>query len=385
MTDTVVALQQRADEAAARHDLARARNLLDQIPEADRDFGCWMKMSSLSLALGNAQGALKAVNRALGLAPLDFFALLARARILERLGAPDADEAFGRAVAQRPDTPLPPAMQTAVDHAIERFSAFQRRQDDALAKTVADIAAQADATQRHAIARFRSNMTRLTRVYHSEPTHFHFPGLAEREFHPRVLFPWLEELEGATEAIAAECLSVMEAERAELVPYIQYQEHEPLDQWRPLNQSLDWTAIHLWKNGERVAANADLCPITMALLDRIAQPVVPGCSPNAMFSLLAPHTTIPPHTGVTNTRLLCHLPLVVPKGCWFRVGAETRLWRKGEAFVFDDSIEHEAANPTDQLRIVMIFDLWHPDLAPVEQAAVSRLVGEQGRLTGMVL
>ncbi|PPJ40549.1 aspartyl/asparaginyl beta-hydroxylase domain-containing protein, partial [Pseudoxanthomonas sp. KAs_5_3] len=89
------------------------------------------------------------------------------------------------------------------------------------------------------------------------------------------------------------------------------------------------------------------------------------CSPNAMFSLLAPGAHIPPHHGVANTRLVCHLPLIVPDGCSFRVGAETRCWRRGEAFVFDDTIEHEAANESGMLRVVLIFDLWHPGLAPI--------------------
>ncbi len=61
-------------------------------------------------------------------------------------------------------------------------------------------------------------------------------------------------------------------------------------------------------------------------------------------------------------------------GCRFRVGAETRFWQRGEAFVFDDTIEHEALNPSDQLRIVFIFDVWHPDLSAVERDAVAALI-----------
>ena len=93
-----------------------------------------------------------------------------------------------------------------------------------------------------------------------------------------------------------------------------------------------------------------------------------------MFSLLAPNTAIPPHVGVNNARLVCHLPLIVPPGCWFRVGAETIEWERGKAFVFDDTIEHEAANPTDDLRVVFIFDVWPPDLSAVEREAVKRLL-----------
>jgi aspartyl/asparaginyl beta-hydroxylase (cupin superfamily) len=118
----------------------------------------------------------------------------------------------------------------------------------------------------------------------------------------------------------------------------------------------------------------------MAALARLGQRRVPGVSPNAMFSLLAPRTTIPPHVGVDNTRLVCHLPLVVPSGCWFRVGAETRFWQEGKVLVFDDTIEHEATNPTDDLRIVLIFDIWHPGLSPVERDAVSAMIAAEGRV-----
>jgi aspartyl/asparaginyl beta-hydroxylase (cupin superfamily) len=112
----------------------------------------------------------------------------------------------------------------------------------------------------------------------------------------------------------------------------------------------------------------------MKLLESCDQPQVRGASPNAMFSLLAPNTAIPPHVGVNNARLVCHLPLVVPEGCWFRVGAETRHWRKGEAFVFDDTIEHEAMNPSGELRVVLIFDVWRPDLSPVERQAIAAAI-----------
>jgi aspartyl/asparaginyl beta-hydroxylase (cupin superfamily) len=168
--------------------------------------------------------------------------------------------------------------------------------------------------------------------------------------------------------------ALLASQRAELVPYLQYDDHQALDQWRTLNHNPDWTAVHLLNCGRRVAANADACPVTMEVLSHLPQPTIAGASPNAMFSLLAPHTAIPPHVGVSNARLVCHLPLVVPPGCWFRVGAETRFWREGEAFVFDDTVEHEALNPSGALRVVMICDVWHPDLSPPEQAAIRAAV-----------
>ena len=72
------------------------------------------------------------------------------------------------------------------------------------------------------------------------------------------------------------------------------------------------------------------------------------------------------------------MPLIVPDGCGFRVGDATRKWEVGKLFVFDDTIEHEAWNDSDELRVVLIFDLWAPALTPAERKAVARMIGAAG-------
>jgi aspartyl/asparaginyl beta-hydroxylase (cupin superfamily) len=363
-----------ADRAAARGDLAEAQRLLTQAAtDAPRDLQLLLKLAAVSRAAGKPREALAAVHKALEQSPLDFVALVLRASLLDALGE-ESGEAWDNALAQRPDGELPAAVAAAVASGEPRRDAWLAAREERMSSAMARAEESASEEQLQRMQRFRTNVLRRTRPYHSEPTHFHYPGLVEREFHPRRLFPWIEQLEAATDTIASELEAVMAAERAELVPYIQYAEHQPLAQWRPLNRNSDWTAIHLRQNGRRIHANADHCPQTLALLEAIGQPDIRGACPNAMFSLLAPHTAIPPHVGVNNTRLVCHLPLIVPEGCWFRVGAETREWRPGEAFLFDDTIEHEALNPSDQLRIVFIFDVWHPDLDPLEREAVTALI-----------
>jgi aspartyl/asparaginyl beta-hydroxylase (cupin superfamily) len=357
--------------------------LLQQAAE-DRgdDPELWLRIAALHRGLSRPRPALDAVHRALSIRPLDFTALMLRASILDTLQDPAAPEAWGNALANKPKGELPPPLAAAVARGEQRHAKWlaERERRMAAAMTTAEVSASAD--ERRRMERFRNNVLRRTRPFHSQPTHFHFPELAEREFHPRALFPWLEGVERAAEAIAGELTAVMAAERAELVPYIQYADHLPLDQWKPLNHNPDWTAIHLLRNGERIEANARHCPKTMELLADLPQPRVAGAGPNAMFSLLAPNTRIPPHVGVSNARLVCHLPLVVPEGCWFRVGAETRSWRCGEAFVFDDTIEHEAMNPSDQLRVVFIFDVWHPDLAEIEREGIKALIESDGAVAG---
>ncbi|WP_244624400.1 aspartyl/asparaginyl beta-hydroxylase domain-containing protein [Sphingomonas sp. So64.6b] len=368
-----------ADRASAAQNFTRAQALLREAAEVQPgDFAILMRLAGVSRALSQPRVALDAVHRALAVAPLDFAALLMRASLLERIGDPSAGEAWSRALAQRPDGPLPPQLEPVVAEGEQRCTAWLDAREARLKAAMTGPEQAADIAERKRIARFRTNALRRTRPFHSEPTHFHFPELTEREFHPSELFPWLVELEAATDLIAAEFGTVMGAERAELVPYIQYPDHAPLRQWQALNRNPDWTAIHLMQNGRRIDANARHCPQTMSLLDRIPQPRIAGCSPNAMFSLLAPGTRIPPHTGVANTRLVCHLPLIVPEGCWFRVGAETRAWQRGAAFLFDDTIEHEAMNPSDLLRVVFIIDAWHPDLSPTEQAAIKAMMEAEG-------
>ncbi len=368
-----------ADRAAASGDLPRAIGLLEQAGENDPEQAeLWLKLAALRRAAGQPAKALDAVNRALALAELDFMALTMRAILFEKLDPAGSGEAWARALAQRPPGELPPQLIDALTRGELLRDEWVAKRDGRLEAATAGAMAGADEDEAARISRFRSNVLRKTRPYHSEPTHFAFPGLVEREFHPRSDHPWLAEVEAATDALAADLEAVMAAERAELVPYIQYPEHEAMAQWRDLNQNRDWTAIHLIRNGETVEANARHCPNAMALMARLPQPDIPGAGPNAMFSLLAPHTTIPPHVGVNNSRLVCHLPLVVPEGCWFRVGAETRHWRRGEALVFDDTIEHEAANPSEQLRVVFIFDAWHPGLSEIEREAVRRVIACEG-------
>ena len=372
-------LEQEAERAVATGDLQRAAALLTKVAVSrPGDPELWMKVAALQRGSGNSEAALDALHRALAISPLDFTMLLMRASLLQRAGHPEAGQAWGHALAQKPQGDLPPQIAAVVAEGERHHEAWVDAREERLKAAMAAAEQAADDEELQRIRRFRSNAVGRTRAFHSTPTHFHFPGLAQREFHPRRLFPWLDELERATETIAEELRAVMAAERTELVPYIQYDEHLPLAQWKPLNRNPDWTAIHLWRNGEKIEANARHCPRTLRLLEGFPQPAIPGSGPNAMFSLLAPGTRIPPHVGVSNSRLVCHLPLIVPEGCWFRVGAETRYWQRGEAFVFDDTIEHEALNPSNELRIVFIFDIWHPDLSVAEREAVTALIGSEG-------
>jgi aspartyl/asparaginyl beta-hydroxylase (cupin superfamily) len=239
------------------------------------------------------------------------------------------------------------------------------------------------ASEQSRISGFVDRLVGKRRAFHQEPIQFNYPGLPELEFHDRENFPWLEALEAETPAIQAELREVLTEDAGELSPYVSYPEGIPLDQWADLNHSPRWSAYHLWQGGERVEAHAAKCPNTMRAIALLDQPHVPGRSPSAMFSLLKPHTRIPPHTGVANTRLVMHLPLILPPGCGFRVGSETREWKLGEAWVFDDTIEHEAWNDSDEPRTILICDVWSPRLSAGERELITAIMVGMDRFAGV--
>jgi aspartyl/asparaginyl beta-hydroxylase (cupin superfamily) len=368
-------LEAEADARAASGDLAGARQLLARAASLGSDrVELWLKLAGLCRGSGDLPAALSAVAGALRIEPLGFLPLLLKASLLEQQGeTAEAGETYGYALAQLPASP-PPGLAGAIAQARKANDAHIARKSDGLAAAQDAAGAALNAREESRLSRFRSNIVRRTRPYHAEPTHFHYPGLREREYHDREDFPWLATLEAATGAIAEDFQRVMAAERTELVPYVQYPDDVPLRQWVELNHNRAWTAIHLVQSGAVIEANARHCPATMAVLDALDQPHIPGRGPNAMFSLLAPGAHIPPHNGVSNARLVCHLPLIVPPGCWFRVGDDKRDWERGRAWVFDDTIEHEAMNGGDALRVILIIDTWHPDLSAAERKAVGAVV-----------
>ena len=208
-------------------------------------------------------------------------------------------------------------------------------------------------------------------VYLQQPTSFYYPALPQQAWYSPADFPWAAELEGAAPEMRAEIEAVL-AEDVGLVPYVE--EHgERASRGHSLLNDARWSAFHLWKNGERVEENAGRCPLTMRMLELPPMPRIKQRSPMAMISILRPGTHIPPHHGMLNTRLICHIPLVVPDKCRLRVGPETRQVVEGQAMIFDDSFEHEAWNDSDQVRAVLLFEIWRPELSGDERAALTAM------------
>lgn len=134
----------------------------------------------------------------------------------------------------------------------------------------------------------------------------------------------------------------------------------------------EWLVFHLFNQGEKVEENCTMCPNTMEIIESI-EPFMKGCSfGNALFSVVTPGTHITEHYGPTNCRIRCHLPLLVPQGCSLCVNGEEKEWKEKELLLFDDSFLHEAWHiGMDGERVVLMLDLWHPELTVVEKEALT--------------
>jgi aspartyl/asparaginyl beta-hydroxylase (cupin superfamily) len=366
---------------------ARARAILDlAVAEHQRDIALWLNLAGACRALGEAPAAFNAIEGALQVDPRSFLALLMKASLLERQGsAREAGIAYGIALTQAPD---PEALDPPTRRALQHARAVRADYQEGLRRELLDAISGAKALGRQAESRrigtFIEHLVGTRRIFHQQPTTFFYPGLPSIEFYPRDEFPWLAGIEAASAAIHRELLAAIAdgALAARFEPYVNYPSGLPLDQWAELNQSPRWSAFYLFQNGAPVAGNAERCPATMAALALAPQPCVIRRSPAAMFSVLQPKTHIPPHTGVSNTRLVVHLPLILPPDCRFRVGNETRVWREGEAWVFDDTIEHEAWNDSDRPRTILIFDIWSPYLSDAERELITRVTAAADAFNG---
>nr|WP_217352644.1 aspartyl/asparaginyl beta-hydroxylase domain-containing protein [Sphingomonas sp. ID1715] len=370
------ALNSLGTHALSTGDFARARDLFTKAAAADpKEPVLWLNVARAARELGDDAGELAALDQILAIDARFFMALLRKAHLFQRQGQAAAaatlwSQASIVAPAAEQLTPeLRELLAQGQTFAADYHQRTGRLIDEALAP------ARAGLDRRHA-RRFDAAVDAMLgrrRIYANECAALHFPFLPADEYFDREHFPWLGELEAAAPAIRAELQDLLEKGDEGFRPYVQYPSGYPESKWSHLDHSERWSAYFLWRHGKRVDAHCERCPDTAATLAKLPLADHAGRAPTAFFSLLHPKTRIPPHTGVTNARTIIHLALVVPDGCGFRVGGETRQWVEGEAFAFDDTIEHEAWNDSDQLRAVLILDVWNPYITVQERELVNRL------------
>ncbi len=346
------------DDAISRHNLGRAYE-----------------------AVGRIDDAISALLRSVQLRPVYHVARLRLATLLEQRGEPErAVLHYSRALADAqqqgrwldaagtPDSLRPMVERAVIAVRTNRRSALYDLLDKLTEKYGRDslerIAEGVKIYLREQVATYPDPR--------QQPTFLYIPGVPPTPYFDRAMFPWIAEFEARTSVIREELQQVLGSpdgsERVFLSTDLE-QQNLRADAGPP-----SWTGYYLYRHGQRREDNCQRCPRTAAAVDRLPLSVVPEHGPEILFSVFKPGTHLLPHQGVTNSRVVGHLPLIVPEQCALRVGGELHEWQEGRVVVFDDTYEHEAWNRSGTTRVVLIFDLWNPYLTEAERAAIVDLV-----------
>lgn len=331
--------------------------------------------------LGNLPAALASIAEAVRLKPGFYLSRLHYASLLERSGEAERSALqFARALRDAQSrghwinaASTPTGLRQLVEHAVLTVRARSRSLLFGVAEALAE---------RYG----RSSMTRVERclrVYLGEepvtfpdprqqPSFLYFPDLPPSAYLNRALFPWIGQFEAQTGAIREELLRLLQSEQGhERVFTTEDVERQNL---RGAVGAPSWNGYYFYRHGARRDDNCASCPATTTALESLPLCRVREHGPEVLFSVFTAGTHLLPHRGVTNTRVVGHLPLIVPEDCVLKVGGEIHGWQEGRVVVFDDTYEHEAWNRSKETRVVLIFDLWNPYLTEAEQAAVTDVV-----------
>ncbi len=357
--------------ALRRGDLTGARALLMRAGDgADAQFA----LAHACRAMDDLPAAHAALDQVLVAQPGHISALIMKGDLLAGPDARAASSFYQAALANAGQLQAAGQLPAQLVPELQRIQQFLAGAAAGYESHLLDHLAHAGFTASNLAPRVQHAIDLLTgkkEIFLQQPSSFYFPGLPQIEFYDRAAFDWLPAVEAAAPAMRAELESVM-AQDGDFAPYVETPKGRPPPR-NPLLDDPSWGACYLWKGGQRVDRNADRCPQTLAALASAPIPYIRERSPMALFSLLKPGTHIIPHHGLLNTRLIVHIPLIAPPECALRVGSQTRAWQMGEALVFDDSIEHEAWNRGTETRVVLLFEIWRPEIREDERAALTSL------------
>lgn len=283
--------------------------------------------------------------------------------------------ALGAASAQARTGPLPAELRGPIERAQrglqEGNQAFHRHLEEGLAAAGFPQGRRPPGFQ-HSLE-LMLGQRQLSSMGIQQPGQYYYPDLPQRRYYEPGEFSWAAAVEAATPAIRAELEAYLAEGSADFRPYLVSNPERPPSNFHGLRDNPAWSTLYLWENGRANEALAERFPATMKAMDAVDLARISIRAPSILFSRLGPGATIPPHHGAINARLICHLPLIVPPGCGFRVGGETREWSEGKLLIFDDSVLHEAWNNSAEDRIILIFDCWRPEVPAEDRKAIAAM------------
>lgn len=372
---------QRGDTARAIACLERATAAAPAHPQLTKNLGV------AYVAAGQLERARATLVRAVELQPAMFGAWLELGQVQERLGdRRGAVTSFLRAVTRAQvqghwldESTTPPWLVDNVLHAMDVVRSGRREIFLGLLAPLRERhGAAALARVERCLARYLNELALAPPDARQKPKFLYFPDVPSQPYYDKSLLPWTQALERECAAIRAEAQAVLD-DPAALTPFLELKDSTHADAYlRGTDAPPAWDALFFYRHGERVAAGHARCPRTSAVLEALPLVRIGAHAPEICFSVLTAGTEILPHHGVSNIRLVVHLPLIVPRDCAIEVGGERHDWREGECVVFDDTFEHRAWNRSDRTRVILLMDAWNPHLTEVEREAVTLLIEEIG-------
>ena len=294
--------------------------------------------------------------------------------------------AYGRALANAPpDQALDPPTLKAVARGRVVHGAYTRQLGEHIRGQVAESESRCSAAERRRLAAFIDTTLRVRRRFRQEPTEYYYPGLPAIEFYERDEFPWLPEFESATAAIGQELVDILREEQPGFTPYIQYDRAHAA---RPVARAQSFPALErlpLLRAGQADRGSLPQGPGH----DRRGLPPAAG----GVAAALAVRDVLGARAEDTHSRRTpasrtsvwsCICRLSCRRAADSVSAARSREWRVGEAWVFDDTIEHEAWNDSDDLRYILICDVWSPRLSPDERTAIAGIIAATDAFNGTV-
>ena len=369
-------LAQLGGAALQRGDAAAARAPLQAVIDAGlANAQVWMMLGETCRLTGDRAGQEAAADAVLDLDPGVLRAMVWKGECRRAAGDRRGAASWYGAALRRAEKSgaLPQSLQASIDEAraatAELDTEFGVALEHGLAARGLPAEARSPALAR-AIAVMRGEESAESEL--QKPSSFFLPDLPQRRFYEREEFAWAPAVEAATGAIRDELAAAL-AGPSLFEPYLTHEGDRPSVDFGGLRDNAVWSALHLIDKGQPIAQVAARFPATLAALEAAPLCRISVRSPTVMFSLLQAGGRIAAHHGMINARLICHLPLIIPGAGALRVGGEARQWEEGKLTIFDDSVEHEAWNDADRDRIVLIFDVWRPELSDADRRGVAAL------------
>ncbi|MGD2008298.1 MAG: aspartyl/asparaginyl beta-hydroxylase domain-containing protein [Cellvibrionales bacterium] len=334
-----------------------------------------------NLGLGDTPAAEQAIDQVLTEEPHNLRALIIKGDLL--IGRNDPQNATAhynlvlRLAATLAEVPAPLAKELSrIESAIQQLgAAFQQHLLDRLAA--------AGYRRESGSQRFNASLDMLLgraqrpdpgQPFPQVPHAFYMADIPYCTYYPVDNLPWMATLEAETDVIEEELAALLAGNADRFSPYVHSGLDQPQQGETQLLDSDDWTSAFLWRDSVPDSTVLECCPRTRSLMETLPLTRIRGLAPSVLFSKLDGGARIDPHSGLLNCRLICHLPLTVPDGCGLRVGEDRRETRRGVGWAFDDSINHEAWNNSDEPRIILLFDVWRPELDETERHLITTVL-----------